>query len=146
NIEDITAEDSILSAASCTTNAITPVLKVLNDEYGIHHGHVETVHAYTNDQNLIDNFHKSSRRGRAAGLNMVLTETGAATAVAEALPELSGKRSVNAIRVPTPNVAMAMLNMELESKTSREEVNTLLRQESLTGPLSKQIDYIYSHD
>ncbi len=146
NTDDITADDSILSAASCTTNAITPVLKVLNDEYGIHHGHVETVHAYTNDQNLIDNFHKGSRRGRAAGLNMVLTETGAATAVAKALPELSGKLSGNAIRVPTPNVSMAILNLELESTTSREDLNARLRQESLTGPLRNQIDYIYSYD
>ncbi|MDN6679348.1 MAG: glyceraldehyde-3-phosphate dehydrogenase [Yaniella sp.] len=146
NTEDITPEDTIMSAASCTTNAITPVLKVINDEYGIHHGHVETVHAYTNDQNLIDNFHKGSRRGRAAGLNMVITETGAATAVAKALPELSGKLSGNAIRVPTPNVSMAILNLELDGKTSREEINTRLRQESLTGSLSKQIDYIYSHD
>src|SRR5699024_9710421 len=112
---------------------------------GIHHGHVETVHAYTNDQNLIDNFHKGSRRGRAAGLNMVLTETGAATAVAKALPELSGKLSGNAIRVPTPNVSMAILNLELECTTSREDLNDLLRQESLTGQLRNQMDYIYSH-
>ena len=116
NTDDITEDDKIISAASCTTNAITPVLKVLNDEYGIHHGHVETVHAYTNDQNLIDNFHKGSRRGRAAALNMVLTETGAATAVAKALPELSGKLSGNAIRVPTPNVSMAILNLQAQRR------------------------------
>src|SRR5690625_4737254 len=146
NSDAISEDDTIISAASCTTNAITPVLKVINDEYGIHHGHVETVHAYTNDQNLIDNFHKGSRRGRAAGLNMVLTETGAATAVAKALPELSGKLSGNAIRVPTPNVSMAILNLELESTTSREDLNARLRQESLTGQLRNQIDYIYSHD
>lgn len=146
NTDDITPEDTILSAASCTTNAITPVLKVINDEYGIHHGHVETVHAYTNDQNLIDNFHKGSRRGRAAALNMVITETGAATAVAKALPELSGKLSGNAIRVPTPNVSMAILNLQLDGETSKDEINARLRQESLTGSLSKQIDYIYSHD
>src|SRR5699024_1191066 len=114
--------------------------------YGIHHGHVETVHAYTNDQNLIDNFHKGSRRGRAAGLNMVLTETGAATAVAKALPELAGKLSGNAIRVPVPNVSMAILKLELDGETSKEEINARLRQEALTGELSKQIDYIYSHD
>lgn len=86
NNGDITPEDRILSAASCTTNAITPVLKALMDEYGIKHGHVETVHAYTNDQNLIDNYHKGERRGRSAALNMVLTETGAAKAVSKALP------------------------------------------------------------
>src|SRR5699024_3171648 len=146
NTEDITAEDSILSAASCTTNAITPVLKVLNDEYGIHHGHVETVHAYTNDQNLIDNFHKGSRRGRAAGLNMVLTETGAATAVAKAFPELSGKLSDNAISVLTPNVSMASIKMDVESTTFREDHNARLRQDSLTRQLHNQIYYIYSHD
>src|SRR5690625_849472 len=146
NSDDITEDDTIISAASCTTNAITPVLKVINDEYGIHHGHVETVHAYTNDQNLIDNFHKGSRRGRAAALNMVITETGAATAVAKALPELSGKLSGNAIRVPTPNVSMAILNLQLDGETSKDEINARLRQESLTGSLSKQIDYIYSHD
>ena len=106
NHEDITEDDSdrVLSAASCTTNAITPVLKVINDRFGIVHGHVETVHSFTNDQNLIDNFHKGPRRGRAAGLNMVLTETGAAKAVAKALPELGGKLTGNAIRVPTPDV------------------------------------------
>ncbi|SFV20956.1 glyceraldehyde-3-phosphate dehydrogenase [Micrococcus terreus] len=144
NSEDIAEGDTILSAASCTTNGITPVLKVINDEYGIDHGHVETVHAYTNDQNLTDNFHKGSRRGRAAGLNMVLTETGAAKAVAKALPELQGKLSGNAIRVPTPDVSMAILNLELEKPTTVEELNTRLRTESLTGELRAQIDYIHS--
>ncbi|HEY4614295.1 MAG TPA: glyceraldehyde-3-phosphate dehydrogenase [Citricoccus sp.] len=144
NTEDITEQDAILSAASCTTNGITPVLKVINDEYGIDHGHVETVHAYTNDQNLTDNFHKGSRRGRAAGLNMVLTETGAAKAVAKALPELKGKLSGNAIRVPTPNVSMAILNLELEKETTVEELNAHLRTESLTGELRAQLDYIHS--
>ncbi|HRO30100.1 MULTISPECIES: glyceraldehyde-3-phosphate dehydrogenase [Micrococcaceae] len=144
NTDDITEQDTILSAASCTTNGITPVLKIINDEYGIDHGHVETVHAYTNDQNLTDNFHKGSRRGRAAGLNMVLTETGAAKAVAKALPELKGKLSGNAIRVPTPNVSMAILNLELEKETSVEELNAHLRNESLTGALRAQMDYIHS--
>src|SRR5690606_38495567 len=116
NNEDITADDTILSAASCTTNAITPVLKVINDRYGIRDGHVETVHAYTNDQNLIDNYHAGSRRGRSAALNMVITETGAAKAVAKALPELAGKLSGNAIRVPIPNVSMAILNLNLDKE------------------------------
>lgn len=144
NDADIQESDSIVSAASCTTNGITPVLKVLNDAYGIDHGHVETVHAYTNDQNLTDNFHKGSRRGRSAGLNMVLTETGAAKAVAKALPELKGKLSGNAIRVPTPNVSMAILNLELDQPTTADDLNTLLRTESLTGELRAQIDYINS--
>ena len=112
--EDIIADDdTILSAASCTTNAITPVLRAVLDEFGIVGGHVETVHSYTNDQNLIDNYHKKTRRGRAAALNMVITETGAANAVAKAIPELAGKLTGNAIRVPTPNVSMAMLNLVL---------------------------------
>src|SRR5690606_32189774 len=123
NNDKITDADTILSAASCTTNAITPVLKVLNDRYGVKHGHVETVHSYTNDQNLIDNFHKGDRRGRSAALNMVLTETGAAKAVAKALPEFEGKLTGNAIRVPTPDVSMAVLNLQLERETTRDELN-----------------------
>lgn len=109
----ITPEENIYSAASCTTNAIVPVLKLINDRFGIQSGHVETVHSFTNDQNLIDNYHPKARRGRSAALNMVLTETGAATAVAEALPEMAGKLTGNAIRVPTPNVSMAILILEL---------------------------------
>lgn len=144
NHAGISDQDTLLSAASCTTNAITPVAKLMNDRYGIDHGHVETVHSYTNDQNLIDNFHKGERRGRSAALNMVLTETGAAKAVAKALPELSGKLSGNAIRVPTPDVSMAILNLELNTPTTKEELNRFLRTESLEGPLHSQVDYIDS--
>lgn len=144
NNGEITDTDTIVSAASCTTNAITPVLKVVNDEFGVTHGHVETVHSYTNDQNLIDNFHKGDRRGRSAALNMVLTETGAAKAVAKALPEFEGKLTGNAIRVPTPDVSMAVLNLQLERETTREELNALLEQVSLTGTLRTQIDYVES--
>ncbi|GAA1724831.1 glyceraldehyde-3-phosphate dehydrogenase [Microcella frigidaquae] len=144
NHETITADQRIVTAASCTTNAITPVLKVLNDEYGIVHGHVETVHSFTNDQNLIDNFHKGDRRGRSAALNMVITETGAAKAVAKALPVLEGKLTGNAIRVPTPDVSMAILNLRLARPTTRDEVNTFLRQASLHSNLRQQIDYIES--
>ncbi len=140
----ITSDDHILSAASCTTNAIVPVLKVVNDLYGIENGHVETVHSYTNDQNLIDNYHKGNRRGRSAPLNMVITETGAAKAVAKALPELKGKLTGNAIRVPTPNVSMAILNLTLGQSVSVEEINTKLREASLEGPLRKQIDFVNS--
>ncbi len=107
NQADILDEDTIISAASCTTNAITPTLKVLNDKYTVINGHVETVHSFTNDQNLIDNYHKADRRGRAATLNMVITETGAAKAVAKALPALQGKLTGNSVRVPTPNVSLA---------------------------------------
>lgn len=144
NNDTITDADSIVSAASCTTNAITPVLKVLNDTYGVKHGHVETVHSYTNDQNLIDNFHKGDRRGRSAALNMVLTETGAAKAVAKALPEFEGKLTGNAIRVPTPDVSMAVLNLQLEKETTTDELNAHLKQVSLTGALRTQIDYVAS--
>ncbi|WP_286161059.1 glyceraldehyde-3-phosphate dehydrogenase [Arthrobacter sp. MYb213] len=140
----ITADDKIVTAASCTTNAITPILKALNDKFGVIHGHVETVHSFTNDQNLIDNFHKGERRGRSAALNMVITETGAAKAVAKALPELEGKLTGNAIRVPTPDVSMAILNLSLENGTTKEELNAYLREASLTSSLHRQIDYIDS--
>ncbi|GAB2551869.1 glyceraldehyde-3-phosphate dehydrogenase [Leucobacter ruminantium] len=144
NNDRITDEHTIVSAASCTTNAITPVLKVLNDRFGVKRGHVETVHSYTNDQNLIDNFHKGDRRGRSAALNMVLTETGAAKAVSKALPEFEGKLTGNAIRVPTPDVSMAVLNLQLERETTRDEINGMLQQVSLTGALRTQIDYVES--
>ncbi|WP_420536140.1 glyceraldehyde-3-phosphate dehydrogenase [Corynebacterium massiliense] len=144
NDNDIEDSDTILSAASCTTNGITPVLKVIGDRYGVAHGHVETAHSFTNDQNLIDNYHKGPRRGRAAGLNMVLTETGAAKAVSKALPEFEGKLTGNAIRVPTPDVSMAVLNLELEREVERDEVNDFLRAVSLESNLRQQISYIAS--
>jgi len=146
NHGEITDDDKIVSAASCTTNAIVPVLKAVNDQYGIVNGHVETVHSYTNDQNLIDNFHKGSRRGRSAALNMVITETGAATAAAKALPVLKGKLTGNAIRVPTPNVSMAILNLNLEKATSRDEINEYLRQMAMHSDLQKQIDFVNSQE
>ncbi len=139
-------EHKIVSAASCTTNAIVPVLKALLDKYGIERGHVETVHAYTNDQNLIDNYHKGVRRGRSAPLNMVLTETGAAKAVAKAIPELSGKLTGNAIRVPTPNVSMAILNLQLGSAVSRDALNEFMRETALHSPLQQQIGYTISSE
>jgi glyceraldehyde 3-phosphate dehydrogenase len=144
NHTDITADDTMITAASCTTNAITPVLKVINDRYGNIHGHVETVHSFTNDQNLVDNFHAGDRRGRSAALNMVITETGAAKAVAKALPELDGKLTGSAIRVPTADVSMAILNLSLERPTTKDEVNGHLRQVSLDSDLHQQIDYIES--
>ncbi|MGV0400202.1 glyceraldehyde-3-phosphate dehydrogenase [Corynebacterium segmentosum] len=144
NDSAITDDDKILSAASCTTNGITPVLKVINDRYGVAHGHVETAHSFTNDQNLIDNYHKGERRGRAAGLNMVLAATGAAKAVAKALPEFEGKLTGNAIRVPTPDVSMAVLNLEVEQEVDRDEVNDFLRNVSLHSDLRQQISYIAS--
>jgi glyceraldehyde 3-phosphate dehydrogenase len=137
----IEAHDTIISAASCTTNAIAPPLKALDDEYTIVTGHVETVHAYTNDQNLIDNYHNANRRGRSAPLNMVLTETGAASAVGKVLPQFVGKLTGNAIRVPTPNVSMAILNLTLGRETTKEALNEYMRTVALHSPLRKQIDY-----
>ncbi|MPY23886.1 glyceraldehyde-3-phosphate dehydrogenase [Shewanella psychropiezotolerans] len=144
NESDILSEDKIVSAASCTTNAITPILKAMNDKYGITNGHVETIHSYTNDQNLIDNYHSADRRGRSAPLNMVITETGAAKAVAKALPALAGKLTGNAIRVPTPNVSMAIISLNLESETDKEQVNEYLRDMSLHSELQNQIDFTES--
>lgn len=141
NNELITPEETIFSAASCTTNAIVPVMKALNDRFGIVHCHMETCHSYTNDQNLIDNYHKASRRGRSAPLNMVITETGAAKAVSKVIPELAGKLTGNAIRVPTPNVSLAILNMELEKEVTVETVNHYLRDIALDSPLQNQIGY-----
>ncbi len=138
--------ERVVSAASCTTNAIVPVLKVLHDRFGVAGGHLETVHAYTNDQNLIDNFHKKARRGRSAPLNMVITETGAAAAVAKVLPFLQGKLTGNAIRVPTPNVSLAILQLRFERATTREELNDYLRQVALDSPLMNQIDFTTSPD
>lgn len=136
----------IFSAASCTTNAITPILKAVEDSFGIKTGHIETIHAYTNDQNLVDNFHKKYRRGRAAGLNMVITETGAGSAVAKALPQLAGKLTSNAIRVPVPNGSLAILNLELKNKTSLEGMNTVLKKFALEGALVEQIKYELSDE
>jgi len=141
NSDQILPEDCLISAASCTTNAIAPPLKALDDEFGIVTGHVETVHAYTNDQNLIDNYHKAPRRGRSAPLNMVITETGAATAVGKVLPQLLGKLTGNSIRVPTPNVSLAILNLTLKRETTVEEINEYMRKTALHSPLRKQIDY-----
>jgi glyceraldehyde 3-phosphate dehydrogenase len=144
NDELIRREERILSAASCTTNAIVPVLKVVNDRYGIRSGHVETCHSYTNDQNLIDNYHKASRRGRSAPLNMVISETGAAKAVAKVIPALAGKLTGNAIRVPTPNVSLAILNLELAQPVDVAGLNAFLRTMSLDSPVQNQIDYTNS--
>ena len=136
----------IFSAASCTTNAITPVLKAVEDSFGVKSGHLETIHAYTNDQNLVDNFHSKYRRGRAAALNMVITETGAGKAVSKALPSLEGKLTSNAIRVPVPNGSLAILNLELEKETSVESMNTIMKKYALEGDLVEQIKYEMSDE
>lgn len=134
-------KENIYTAASCTTNAIVPVLKVIDDGLGIEKGHIETVHAYTNDQNLLDNMHKKYRRGRSAAINMVITETGAAGAVAKALPGLKDKLTANAVRVPTPNGSLAIMNLSVKGKTSVEEVNAIMKRAALEGSLVSQIKY-----
>jgi glyceraldehyde 3-phosphate dehydrogenase len=133
--------ENIFSAASCTTNAISPILKVVNDKYGVVKGHIETVHAYTNDQNLLDNMHNKPRRGRAAAVNMVITSTGAGSAVTKVIPDLKDKLTANAVRVPTPNGSLAILSLELNGKTSVGEINALVRDAALNGELVNQIFY-----
>lgn len=139
-------EVKIYSAASCTTNAITPILKAVEDTLGVVKGHLETIHAYTNDQNLVDNMHKKYRRGRAAALNMVITETGAGSAVAKALPSLAGKLTSNAIRVPVPNGSLVVLNLEVDKATTVEEVNNIMRKYALEGELVEQIKYSLNNE
>jgi len=146
NDEILNNEDKIISAASCTTNAIVPVLKVLNDEYGVEGGHIETVHAYTNDQNLIDNFHKGDRRGRGAPLNMVITSTGAVKAVGKAIPELADKLTGNAIRVPTPNVSLAILSLILNVDVDKENLNSYLKSMAFHSKYREIIGYVNSSE
>lgn len=140
--DDTIGSDTIVSAASCTTNAITPTLKLLNDKYGIENGHMETIHAFTNDQNLVDNHHKAERRGRAATLNMVMTSTGAAKAVSKAIPELKGKLSGSSVRVPTPNVSLAILNLNFKNPVnSSDELNAFMKEASESEQWQAQIAY-----
>ena len=144
NNKDFVAQQNtecIWSAASCTTNAICPVLDVIEQCFGIEGGHIETVHAYTNDQNLLDNYHSKYRRGRSAALNMVITETGADKAVAKVIPALAGKFSGNAVRVPTPDVSLAILNLRLKISISKESINDTLKAASLSGKLVEQIEF-----
>ncbi|WP_435604607.1 glyceraldehyde-3-phosphate dehydrogenase [Streptomyces sp. bgisy130] len=146
NHDMIKPDEQILSCASCTTNAIVPPLKAMADEYGVLRGHVETIHSFTNDQNLLDNYHSSDRRGRSAPLNMVITETGAASAVAKALPDLEATITGSSIRVPVPDVSIAILSLQLGRETTRAEVLDYLRDVSLTSPLKRQIDFTTAPD
>ncbi len=139
-------KETIFSAASCTTNAIMPILFVIDKELGIEKGHIETVHSYTNDQNLLDNYHKKYRRGRSAALNMVITETGAESALKKVLPHLSGKFTANSVRVPTPNVSLAILNINISKKVTKDEVNEIIKRYALEGSLVEQIQYAFSNE
>merc|ERR1711998_308029 len=145
NSNVIEADDKILSAASCTTNAVVPTLAVLHEKFGIVSGHIETVHSFTNDQNLIDNYHKADRRGRAGPLNMVISETGAGKAVAVALPNLEGKLTSNAIRVPTPDVSMAVLVLQLAKETTAEGLNAAFKA-AAEGPLKDTLGFSESRE
>lgn len=146
NHTEFNAEETIFSAASCTTNAIVPVLKIIEDSFGIQKGHIETVHSYTNDQNLLDNYHKKYRRGRSAALNMVITETGADKAVSKVFPALEGKLTGNAVRVPTPDVSLAILNLTLNKVVDKEKLEEKLKKASLFGDLVEQIEYSISNE
>ncbi|RPG58815.1 MAG: glyceraldehyde-3-phosphate dehydrogenase [Flavobacteriales bacterium TMED191] len=134
-------QDKVISAASCTTNAIAPILKVISDNNNIIKGHIETIHAYTNDQNLLDNMHNKTRRGRSAAINMVITSTGAGKAVTKVIPVLSNKLTANAIRVPTPNGSLAIINLEVKHNMNFDSVNELIRKAALDGPLVNQIKF-----
>jgi glyceraldehyde 3-phosphate dehydrogenase len=141
NHDKLEAGHAIVSNASCTTNCLAPVAKVLNDSVGIVRGLMTTVHAYTNDQKILDQIHPDKRRARAAALSMIPTTTGAARAVGEVLPELKGKLDGSAIRVPTPNVSLVDLTFNPGRDTSVEEINGLLRAASENGPLKGILAY-----
>lgn len=136
----------IFSAASCTTNAIVPPLSIIENVFEIEKGHLETIHSYTNDQNLLDNFHKKTRRGRSAPINMVLTETGASKAAAKVIPSLKGKLTANAVRIPTPNASLAILMLTLTKEANADEVNKAIEDASLRGNLVSEIEYSYSSE
>ncbi|VVT22927.1 D-erythrose 4-phosphate dehydrogenase [Sphingomonas aurantiaca] len=141
NHDKLTAEHTIVSNASCTTNCLAPVAKVLNDAIGIERGLMTTVHAYTNDQKILDQIHPDLRRARAAAMSMIPTTTGAARAVAEVLPELKGKLDGSAIRVPVPDVSLIDLTFTPSRDTTREEVNAVLKAASESGPLVGVLDW-----
>jgi glyceraldehyde 3-phosphate dehydrogenase len=141
NHDKLTAEHTIVSNASCTTNCLAPVAKVLNDAIGIERGLMTTVHACTNDQKILDQIHPDLRRARAAAMSMIPTTTGAARAVAEVLPELKGKLDGSAIRVPVPDVSLIDLTFTPSRDTTREEVNAVLKAASESGPLVGVLDW-----
>ncbi len=135
NHDKLIAEHTIVSNASCTTNCLAPVAKVLNDSVGIERGLMTTIHAYTNDQKILDQIHPDMRRARAAAMSIIPTTTGAARAVGEVLPELKGKLDGSAVRVPTPNVSLVDLTFTPKRDTTKDEINSILKAASESGPL-----------
>ncbi|MFV2082334.1 MAG: type I glyceraldehyde-3-phosphate dehydrogenase, partial [bacterium] len=142
NHEDLDPEKHrVISNASCTTNCLAPLAKVLDDEFGIVHGVMTTIHAYTNDQRILDLPHSDLRRARAAALSMIPTTTGAATAVGEVLPRLKGKLDGLAVRVPTPNVSLVDLAVELSGEADVDAINKAMKKASEEGPLAGVLKY-----
>lgn len=141
NNDKLEAGHNIVSNASCTTNCLAPVAKVLNDSVGIERGLMTTVHAYTNDQKILDQIHPDLRRARAAAMSMIPTTTGAARAVGEVLPELKGKLDGSAIRVPVPDVSLIDLTFTPKRDTTKDEINAILKAASESGPLKGILDY-----
>jgi glyceraldehyde 3-phosphate dehydrogenase len=141
NDNTLTTQDSVISIGSCTTNCLAPIAKILNDTIGIQKGFMTTIHAYTNDQNIVDNAHKDLRRARACAMSMIPTSTGAAKAIGLVLPELNGKLDGVAIRVPTPNVSMVDLNFIANKNTSTSEVNSIIR-DAIKGNMSRALQYV----
>lgn len=141
NNDKLTGEHVIVSNASCTTNCLAPVAKVLNDTIGIERGLMTTVHAYTNDQKILDQIHPDLRRARAAAMSIIPTTTGAARAVGEVLPELKGKLDGSAIRVPVPDVSLVDLTFTPKRDTTKDEVNAILKAAAESGPLAGILDY-----
>lgn len=146
NDHEITDDQAgkVVATASCTTNAVATILSALDGRYGIRHAHIESVHAYTSDQSLLDEYHSSPRRGRAANLNIVPASTGAEQAVAEVLPALQGKVTAAAVRVPVPDVSMAALNLALDKNVDRDGLNNYLRKVSLYSTMKQQVDFTTS--
>ena len=141
NDDKLTSDMKIVSNASCTTNCLAPVAKVLNDAIGIERGLMTTIHAYTNDQKILDQIHSDMRRARAAAMSIIPTTTGAARAVGEVLPELKGKLDGSAVRVPTPNVSLVDLTFTPKRDTTRDEVNSILKAAADSGPLAGILEY-----
>ena len=141
NHDKLTAKHTIVSNASCTTNCLAPVAKVLNDAIGIERGLMTTIHAYTNDQKILDQIHPDMRRARAAAMSIIPTTTGAARAVGEVLPELKGKLDGSAVRVPTPNVSLVDLTFTPKRDTTKDEVNAILKAAADSGPLAGILNY-----